>query len=86
MSLFKFGKSKGEDRSSGSQLVEGLVPKNPLRIVPIAGLTNDMLITKDGTFLMMMELPPIDMGVSGQDHSYWMRKYQSALERIPTNC
>jgi hypothetical protein len=51
--------------------------------VQIVGLTEDMLITENGTFLMMLELKPIDMGASGQDFSYWVRRYQSALEKLP---
>ena len=86
MSLFKFGKPKGEEKGySGSSIADDAVWKDTLELVPLAGLSNDMLITKDGTFLMMLELPSLDMGVSGQDYSYWVRKYQSALESLPTN-
>ncbi len=54
-----------------------------LPLVPIVGLTEDMLITREGTFLVMLELPTIDMGASGQDFAFWTRRYQSALERLP---
>ncbi|MBM3123351.1 MAG: hypothetical protein FJZ97_14375, partial [Chloroflexi bacterium] len=47
------------------------------------GITDDMVITREGTFLVMLELPTIDMGASGQDFAYWTRRYQSALERLP---
>jgi hypothetical protein len=85
MSLFKFGKAKEEESDFASQMVEGQDRRDALEWVPIIGLTNDMVITKDATFLMMLELSPIDMGVSGQDFSYWVRKYQTALEKIPPN-
>ena len=54
-----------------------------LSLVPIVGLTEDMLITREGTFLVMLEMPTIDMGASGQDLAYWVRRYQTALERLP---
>jgi len=53
------------------------------KTVPIVGITEDMLITRNGTFLCMLEMPPIDMGSSGQDFSYWIRKHQAALDSIP---
>lgn len=53
------------------------------KVVPIIAITEDMLITHKGTFLTMLEMPPIDMGASGQDFSYWIRIHQSALDRIP---
>jgi hypothetical protein len=52
--------------------------------VPLVGLTEDMLVTREGTFLVMLELPTIDMGASGQDFSFWLRRYQSVLERLPS--
>lgn len=54
-----------------------------LSLVPVIGITEDMIVTRNGTFVMMLELPPIDMGASGQDFSYWVRRYQSALEKLP---
>ncbi len=84
MSIFGFGKSKRNRASRPESAVsEGHPERDTLEIVPVAMITEDMLITKDGTFLVMLELPPIDMGTSGQDFSYWVRRYQSALERLP---
>ena len=52
-------------------------------VVPIAAVTEDMLVTHKGTFLTMLEMPPVDMGAGGLDFSHWIRKHQSALDRIP---
>ena len=54
-----------------------------LPLVPVIGITEDMIVTREGTFLVMLELPTIDMGASGQDFAFWTRRYQSALERLP---
>jgi hypothetical protein len=54
-----------------------------LPLVSIVAITDDMLVTREGTYLVMLEMPTIDMGASGQDFSYWARRYQSALERLP---
>jgi hypothetical protein len=74
---------KGGADSEGSQMAPSLQRADTLALVPLVGLTEDMLITENGTFLTMLELKPIDMGASGQDFSYWVRRYQSALEKLP---
>jgi len=84
MSLLSFRRPKdNRTESADSQVAPDLPGADTLGLVQVVGLTEDMLITENGTFLMMLELKPIDMGASGQDFSYWVRRYQSALEKLP---
>ncbi|MEJ2607331.1 MAG: hypothetical protein P8Z41_11735, partial [Anaerolineales bacterium] len=70
-----------------STIEPGSMPGSPTsdtdKVVPIIAITEDMLVTRNGTYLCMLEMPPIDMGTGGQDFSYWIRKHQNALDRIP---
>lgn len=80
-----FRRRKKRDSQEQSQVSRG--PGAPrgdtLPLVPVIGLTEDMIITREGTFAVMLELPTIDKGASGQDFAYWIRRYQSVLERLP---
>lgn len=58
-------------------------PADPSSCVPIAAITEDMLITRHGTFLVMLEFPTIDMDAGGKDFAFWVKKHQTALEKIP---
>ena len=81
-----FRRRKGQASSERSQAdgSPGAPQGDTLPLVPVVGLTDDMIITREGTFLVMLELPTIDMGASGQDFAYWLRRYQSVLERLPS--
>src|SRR3989304_8346586 len=76
-----------KDRVSGEQNRVDGGPGAPqgdtLPLVPVVGIAEDMIYTREGTFLVMLELPTIDMGASGQDFAFWTRRYQSVLERLP---
>lgn len=74
------------DGFKGERPVDGL-PGHPqgdtASLVPVVALTEDMLLTRDGAFLIMLEMPPLDIGFAGQDFSRWMERYQLALDRLP---
>ncbi len=53
-------------------------------LVPIVALTEDMLVTRDGAFVIMLEMPPLDIGFAGQGFSEWANRYQAALDRLPS--
>ncbi|MEW6568209.1 MAG: hypothetical protein AB1449_08615, partial [Chloroflexota bacterium] len=74
---------RGTQDRTGRGAAPGAPQGETLSLVPIVGLTEDMLITREGTFLVMLEMPTIDMGASGQDLAFWVRRYQTALERLP---
>jgi hypothetical protein len=42
-----------------------------------------MLVTRDGAFVIMLEMPPLDIGFAGQDFGRWTEQYQMALDRLP---
>ena len=52
-------------------------------LVPVVALTEDMLVTRDGAFVIMLEMPPLDIGFAGQDFSRWVERYQMALDGLP---
>lgn len=52
-------------------------------LVPVVALTEDMLVTRDGAFIIMLEMPPLDIGFAGQDFSRWVERYQMALDGLP---
>jgi len=74
-------------RMGMGRLNEGVGPGQPQAdtssLVPVAALTEDMLLTHDGAFVVMLEMPPFDTGFSGQDFNQWAERYESALERLP---
>jgi hypothetical protein len=72
--------SREQSQGSGGP---GAPQGDTLSLVPVIGITEDMIITREGTFVVMLELPTIDMGAGGQDFAYWTRRYQSVLERLP---
>lgn len=74
---------RGTQDGTRREAAPGAPQGETLSLVPIVGLTEDMLITREGTFLVMLEMPTIDMGASGQDLAFWVRRYQTALERLP---
>ena len=53
-------------------------------LVPVIALTEDMLITREGAFVAMLEMPPLDIGFAGQDFGAWAERYRMALERLPS--
>jgi hypothetical protein len=42
-----------------------------------------MLLTNDGAFVVMLEMPPLDIGITGQDFGRWAERYELALEKLP---
>ncbi len=62
------------------RLNDGVGPGQPQAdtssLVTVAALTEDMLLTHDGAFLVMLEMPPFDTGFSGQDFNQWAERYE----------
>jgi len=63
------------------------IPQTPrsdsLNLVPISAVLPPFLLRNDGTFVCMLEVPPLDMGISGDNLSFWSGAYQKALESLP---
>jgi len=81
--VFRRRRQRGSSEENHVNGGPGAPQGDTLPLVPIVGITEDMIVTREGTFLVMLEMPTIDMGASGQDFSYWARRYQSSLERLP---
>lgn len=71
----------------GKWSVDGSGPGHPegdtASLVPVVAMTEDMLLTSDGAFVVMLEMPPLDIGLSGQDFARWAERYELALEKLP---
>ena len=85
MSFFQSLKLKLKRKEGTTQ--PGSYPGYPqgdtVALVPIVALTEEMLLTRDGAFVIMTEIPPLDIGFAGQDFGQWVQRYQMALEKLP---
>ncbi len=74
-------------RASTGQMSSEQMPGHPqgdtAALVPVIAVTEDMLVTRDGAFVIMLEMPPLDIGFAGQDFGRWTERYQMALDRLP---
>lgn len=57
-----------------------------LDLVPILAIAPPYLVTKDGTFIMMFEIPPLESGASdrGAERALWSARYGQALSALPS--
>ncbi|MHB8087282.1 MAG: hypothetical protein ACYDH2_03445 [Anaerolineaceae bacterium] len=85
MNLFK----KKEAQPFEIPVAEGMenrptTPKaDSLDLVPIVAVLPPFVVTRDGSFLSMLELPPLQMTVGESNYAYWAEKYQAALQALP---
>ncbi len=74
-------------RTGTGQMSSEQMPGHPqgdtAALVPVIAVTEDMLVTRDGAFVIMLEMPPLDIGFAGQDFGRWTERYQMALDRLP---
>lgn len=50
--------------------------------VPIVGVLENMLVTEDGRYIMMLEFPELDMGMADQGFVGWMSRYKYAMDNL----
>ena len=78
-------KGKVRRKIPGSMKDPGIPSADTIDFVPVAAIVPPFLMTTDGSFVVMMEIPPLDTGASNSSFSYWMDKYKSALSKVPPN-
>jgi hypothetical protein len=85
-----FGKKN--QNNSGSQVgfenpgmknSPGPAKADTVGLVPVSAIVGPFVVSKDGSFLYMLEIPPLDMGLGGNDYFAWSQRYQKALEALP---
>jgi hypothetical protein len=54
-----------------------------LGLVPLLGMTPDMLITSDGKFVVMYEFPTLDLGAASEGYGDLMNRYYQAIGKFP---
>lgn len=74
---------RGKQGTAQQRSYPGYPQGDTVTLVPIVALTEEMLITRDGAFVIMTEIPPLDIGFAGQDFGQWVQRYQMALEKLP---
>jgi len=82
LNLLKPRAGEGQ-RAIPSERLPGHPQGDTAALVPIVALTEDMLLSRDGAFVIMLEMPPLDIGFAGQDFGRWAERYQMALDRLP---
>jgi len=78
-------KGKVKRKIPGSMKNPGIPSADTIDFVPVAAIVPPFLMTTDGSFVVMMEIPPLDTGASNTAFTYWMDRYKSALSKVPPN-
>ncbi len=82
MPFFDFGAKRSEP--SGTRLAHPGAPKGDTAdLSPLEAICPPLLRMRDGSFVQMLELPPLPISVSGTEFSTWMTRYGAALAQLP---
>ena len=81
-----FGKKNGNNNNQKNNGYE--LPKaDTIDLVPVAAICDPFIVTKDGSFVQMFEIPPLESAVStseqGGERAFWYKQYGEALAALP---
>ena len=87
---FLFGKKKKDKKNEKQETKDpnelsnpGMPTADTIELVNVAGVLPPFIITQNGSFVLLMEVPEIDMDITGQVQAELYYRYQMALAALP---
>ena len=87
---FLFGKKKKDKKNEKQEVKDpnelsnpGMPTADTIELVNVAGVLPPFIITQNGSFVLLLEVPEIDMDITGQVQTELYYRYQMALAALP---
>lgn len=76
---------KESPRNEKKQVTAEAPKADTVDLVPILAIVPPYLVTKDGAFVMMFEIPPLESSATdkGSERAFWSSRYGTALATLP---